>query len=74
LREIQKSTDAFCQLIYRFDVDYLAKVQPTFDMLSQMIAVILKEGKDEQGRKALQTLKTCKSFNLYWKSLVKREK
>ena len=46
LREIQKSTDVFCQLIYRFDVDYLAKVQPTFDMLSQMITVILKEGKD----------------------------
>jgi hypothetical protein len=43
-------------------------------MLSQMIAVILKEGKDEQGKKALQTLKSCKSFNLYWKSLVKREK
>ena len=72
LREIQKSTDAFCQLIYRFDADYLAKVQPTFDMLGQMITVILKEGKDENARKALQTLKNCKSFALYWKSLIKR--
>lgn len=72
MREIQKSTDVFCQLIYRFDIDYLTKVQPTFDMLSQMIAVIMKEGKDEKGKKALHTLKTCKSFTLYWKSLIKR--
>jgi hypothetical protein len=41
-------------------------------MLSEMIAVVLKEGKEEKGKNALETLKKCKSFSLYWKSLVKR--
>lgn len=61
-------------MIYRFDDNYLVKVNPTFDMLSEIIAVVLKEGKEEKGKEALLTLRNCKSFGLYWKSLVKREK
>ena len=34
----------------------------------------MKEGKNEQGKNALLTLKGCKSFSLYWKSLIKKEK
>lgn len=39
-----------------------------------MIGVVLNSAKGEQDKNALLILKSCKSFGLYWKSLVKREK
>lgn len=43
-------------------------------MLSQMIGVVLNSAKGDHDKNALLVLKGCKSFGLYWKSLVKREK
>lgn len=41
-------------------------------MLSQIIEVVLNYGKGDDARDGLIVCRKCKSFGLYWKSLVKR--
>lgn len=74
MREIGKSEEVFLQFIYRMNEDYLKKIQPTFDMLFQLIGVILKRGEGENARNALLTLKNQKDFTLFWKSSSNSEK
>jgi hypothetical protein len=47
MREIGKSEEVFLRFIYRMSEEYLKKIQPTFDMLSELIAAILKRGVGE---------------------------
>jgi hypothetical protein len=58
----------FLQFIYRLSEDYLKKIQPTFDMLFQMIGTIVKRGEGENAKNALLALRNQKDFILYWKS------
>jgi hypothetical protein len=46
----------------------LKKVQPTFDMLFQIIATLLKKGEGEDAKNALLLLRSQKDFTLFWKS------
>ena len=43
-------------------------------MLSQMIDVQISHGLGEEVKASLSVMRKCKSFTLYWKSLIKREK
>lgn len=54
--------------------DYLKKVSPTFDMLFQLVDVILQLGEGEEAKLALLILKSQKSFDLLWKSYTGGEK
>jgi len=52
----------------------MSKIQPTFDMLSELVNIILKNGTGDSAKNSLLVLKSCKSFNLFWKSLISKEK
>ena len=52
----------------------MKKIQPTFDMLFQLVNAIIKKGEGEQGKSAIQILKNQKSFDLLWKSYTSGEK
>jgi hypothetical protein len=53
IREIEKSRKVFLEFIYRMTDPYLKEVKPTFDMLFQMVAVVLELGEGEPARTAL---------------------
>jgi hypothetical protein len=54
--------------------DYLKKIQPTFDMLFQLVGAILKKGEGENAKTALLAIKNQKAFDLLWKSFTGGEK
>ena len=64
----------FLKFIYRLSEEYLKKIQPTFDILFQLVNAIVKRGEGEQGKNAILILKAQKSFDLLWKSYTGGEK
>ena len=74
IREISKSEDAYVKFLYRMSEQYFNKVEPTFDMLFEMTAHIIKKGEGEQAAKILMSIKKQKSFDMLWKSYTGGEK
>lgn len=72
IREIQKSEEVFIEFVYRLDADYLKKIQPNFDCLSQLVRIVLLRGEGAKASQSLVSLRAQKSFGLYWKSLTKK--
>jgi hypothetical protein len=54
--------------------EYLKRIQPTFDMLFQIVNILLKFGEGEQAKSVIATIRTQKAFDLLWKSYSSGEK
>jgi len=54
--------------------EYLRKIQPTFDMLFQIVNVLIKYGEGESAKTVFATIRTQKAFELLWKSYSSGEK
>ena len=74
IRTIEKNEDVFLLFVYRMDQKYLSKINPNFDMLGALVNIILKKRSGKEAANVLEGCKAQKSFNLYWKSLVGKEK
>ena len=48
IRMMQKNEDLFLKFVYRFDSDYLQKINPTFDMMHKLVNVIIKRGEGQE--------------------------
>lgn len=48
--------------------EYLKEVKPTFDMLFQMVNIVLEQGDGQDAKNALTIMKSQKAFDLLWKS------
>lgn len=62
------------KFIYRMTDNYLKDIKPTFDMLLQMVAIVLELGEGEEAKNAMVTIKNQKAFDLLWKGYNKDEK
>lgn len=68
IRTLEKSEDTYIQFVYRINEDYLNKITPTFDLLGNLVAILIKRGSGEEAKKVFMAIQKQKSFKLLWKS------
>lgn len=60
--------------MYRVSESYLNKISPTFDLLGNLVSILIKKGSGEPARKVFLAIQKQKSFKLLFKSYSQKDK